>query len=255
MIKEIEISVPTSYSDISLKKWLNLQKEMKNYEGDTEAVTALILYHLCGLQLEYIKGLSMDGYSEIKNELASFMQNVELPLQRFIKIGDVEYGFEPNLSKMAYGAYADISKFNTIAIDDNWAKTMNILYRPVTKKHGEMYSIKPYTGDEYWEKFLDVPMDVHFGALFFFIEFTNKLVKFYPEIFDGGGSSSQHQVNFGKKWGNYSAIVELAEGDVLRFDKVVEQPLEKCLLYLAYKTDKNELETLLHKEALKRNGL
>jgi hypothetical protein len=181
MIKEIEISIPTSYSDISLKKWLDLQKEMKNYEGDTEAVTALILYHLCGLQLEYIKGLSMDGYSQIKNELASFMQNVELPLQRFITIDGVEYGFEPNLSKMAYGAYADISKFNTIAIDDNWAKIMNILYRPVTKKHGEMYSIKPYTGDAYWEKFLGVPMDVHFGALFFLsnlqISLLNSILK------------------------------------------------------------------------------
>jgi hypothetical protein len=29
-------------------------------------------------------------------------------------------------------------------------------------------------------------------------------------------------------------------------------PLEKCLLYLAYKSDKVELENLLHREALKR---
>jgi predicted transport protein len=43
----------------------------------------------------------------------------------------------------------------------------------------------------------------------------------------------------------------LAEGDILRFDKVVEEPLEKCLLYLAYKADKNVLETLMHKEMLK----
>jgi hypothetical protein len=92
-------------------------------------------------------------------------------------------------------------------------------------------------------------------STFFFIEFTNKLIKFYPEVFDGAGSTTQHQANFGKKWGTYSAIVELAEGDILRFDKVVEEPLEKCLLYLSYKTDKNQLETILHKEALKRNGL
>ena len=173
MIKELEISVPTSYGDITLKKWLELQKEMKNYEGDDEAITALMLYHLCGLDPKYVKGLSMDAYKEIRQELGSFIQNVQLPLQRFIKINEVEYGFEPNLSKMAYGAYADICKFNSIGIDDNWAKIMNILYRPVTKKVGEMYSIKPYTGDTDWERFLDVPMDIHFGALFF-IEFTNK---------------------------------------------------------------------------------
>ncbi len=86
---------------------------------------------------------------------------------------------------------------------------------------------------------------------FFFIKFTNQLTEFYPEIFNGDGSSSQHQANFSKKWGSYAAIVELAEGDILRFDKVVEEPLEKCLLYLAFKADKNQVESLTHKEMLK----
>ncbi len=99
MIKEIEISVPTSYGDITLKKWIELQKEIKNYEGDDDAITALMLYHLCGLDPKYIKGLSMDAYKTIRTELGAFIQNVKLPLQRFIKIDDVEYGFEPNLRK------------------------------------------------------------------------------------------------------------------------------------------------------------
>jgi hypothetical protein len=43
----------------------------------------------------------------------------------------------------------------------------------------------------------------------------------------------------------------LAEVDILRFDEIVEEPLEKCLLYLAYKADKNQVETLMHKEMLK----
>ena len=176
MIKEIEISVPTSYGDITLKKWIELQKEIKNYEGDDDAITALMLYHLCGLDPKYIKGLSMDAYKTIRTELGAFIQNVKLPLQRFITIDGVEYGFEPNLSKMAYGAYADISKFNTIGIDDNWAKIMNILYRPITKKQGEMYSIRPYTGTTDWEKFLGVPMDVHFGALFFLSNLQTSLL-------------------------------------------------------------------------------
>lgn len=176
MIKEIELKVPTSYGDISLKKWLVLQKEMNNYEGDDEAIGALLLYHLCGLEPAYLKGIAVEHYNEIKKELGAFLQNVELPLQRHIKIGGVEYGFEPNLSKMAYGAYADSSKFNTITIDDNWAKIMNILYRPVTHKKGELYSIETYTGKEDYDKFLDVPMDVHFGALFFLLNLQSSLL-------------------------------------------------------------------------------
>ena len=185
MKKEIELTIPTSYGDITLKKWLGLQKEIANYEGDVEAIGALMIYHLCGLDPLYLNGLAMEDYNVIKNELASFLQDVELPLQRFINIDGVEYGFEPNLSKMAYGAYADISKFDTIAIDDNWAKIMNILYRPVTKKTGDMYSIQTYTGDDNYTKFLNVPMDVHFGALFFLsnlqLSLLNSILKFSME--------------------------------------------------------------------------
>jgi hypothetical protein len=46
----------------------------------------------------------------------------------------------------------------------------------------------------------------------------------------------------------------LAEGDILKIDKVVEEPLEKCLLYLAFKTDRNELDRLQHNEAMKNIG-
>lgn len=176
MKKELELSIPTSYNDITLKQWLELQKEIKNYEGDDEAVTAVMLQHLCGLDPLYFKGLSIDDYTMIREELNKFMTKVELPLQRFVTIKDVEYGFEPNLSKMSYGAYADISKFQSISIDENWAKIMNILYRPVTKKNGDMYSIKAYDGDLYWEKWLDTSMDISFGALFFLLNLQTDLL-------------------------------------------------------------------------------
>ena len=167
MIKEIEISVPTSYGDITLKKWIELQKEIKNYEGDDDAITALMLYHLCGLDPKYIKGLSMDAYKTIRTELGAFIQNVKLPLQRFITIDGVEYGFEPNLSKMAYGAYVDISKYETMEMDEKWADIMSILYRPVKQKVGKFYDTMTYDGNINGDKFLDLGMDVHWGTLFF----------------------------------------------------------------------------------------
>lgn len=178
MVKEIEIKIPTSYADISLKKWLALQKDIESYKDNDEAVGAVMMYHLCGLDANYLKSIPIDSYNIIRDELNNFIGNVELPLKRFVTIDGVEYGFEPNLSKMAYGAYADISKFNTIAIDDNWAKIMNILFRPVKHKKGEMYSIESYKGDDKWQKWLDVPMDVHFGALFFLLNLQIELLNF-----------------------------------------------------------------------------
>jgi hypothetical protein len=172
MVQEIELSIPQSYGDITLKKWLDLQEQMQSYKDDEEAVNAIMLYHLCGLDANWINGLDIDSFNKIMGELNKFLSNTDLPLQRFVKIDGIEYGFEPNLSEMAYGAYVDISKFETFSIDKNWSKIMNILYRPVIKKNGDMYQIKPYTIGEDESKWLSVGMDIHFGALFFFVHLS-----------------------------------------------------------------------------------
>ena len=92
------------------------------------------------------------------------------------------------------------------------------------------------------------------GLPVFFCSFANGLSERYTELFEGGGTASQHQVNFGKKWRAYATIVELADGKLKEIDEVVKEPLEKCLLYLAYKADKVQLESMMHKEAMKSIG-
>jgi hypothetical protein len=176
-IKEIELKVPTSYADITLEKWLILQTELDNYKDDPDAMSAITLYHLCGLDPIYLKGLSVNDYTSIKTELESFLADTEFPLQRIIRIDGIEYGFEPNLSQMAYGAYADITQYKELTIDKNWAKIMSILYRPITHKKGEMYTIKTYDGELKEDMFLQVGMDVHLGTLFFFVNLLMDLLK------------------------------------------------------------------------------
>ena len=176
MKQEIKITVPTQWSAITLKQYLNLQRDLKVYGEDENAYVACLMHHLCGFNVEYLTQLDTETFTNIKNDIVGFMGKTDFELQRFIHINGVEYGFEPNLSKMAYGAYLDIAKYDTFTIDENWAKIMNILYRPVRKKAGNSYEIEPYNPNEEWEKFLDVPMDVHFGALFFFIDLSKTLL-------------------------------------------------------------------------------
>ena len=80
---------------------------------------------------------------------------------------------------MAYGAYLDLSSYQNIALDKNWASIMNILYRPVTKTKGALYSIEPYSNDKQdnKDKWLDVNMDIHFGCFFFFNRILKELTK------------------------------------------------------------------------------
>ena len=177
MRKEIEISIPQSYEDITLRKYLELQKELKNYEDDVEAQSAVLVTYLCGIASEDLIGLGRGDYVNISAEISKWIGNTQYPLQQFIWIDGVEYGLEPNLSNMSYGAYADITQYDTITIDDNWAKIMSILYRPVTKRVRDTYEIERYTGNINSDKWLDVTMDKHFGTLFFFVHLSTDLVK------------------------------------------------------------------------------
>lgn len=175
---EIEIKIPTNWSDVTLNKYLTLQKEMKNYEGNEDAITALMLIHLCDINPTMLDKIGVDGFKLIEEELNKFVNQTDLPLQRIITIDGVEYGFEPNLSEMTYGSYVDITKYDTFTIDDNWAKIMAILYRPISEKKGENYKIKTYKGDVDDSKWLEVGMDVHLGALFFFASLLKDLLNF-----------------------------------------------------------------------------
>lgn len=176
MKKELKIEVPKDYSAITLRKYIELQKDLKTYEDDEEALLAALFWHLCEIDAYTLQKIDKGVIDKIKEQLWAFLGKTDYPLHRTITIGEVEYGFEPNLSEMSYGAYVDISKYDGINMDENWAKVMSILYRPVTKKMGALYDIKAYDGKVDSELWLDVPMSVHFGTYFFFIYISKELV-------------------------------------------------------------------------------
>lgn len=178
MIQTIKVKALTEWKDVTLKKYLAMMSDIDAYRDDKEAVDALMLHHLAGIPYEELTNVTSESYNKLKEKLSKFLKPEDMELQRFVTINGVEYGFEPNLSKMTYGAYADISQYDTISIDKNWAKIMSILYRPITKKdkHG-LYNIEPYKGELKEDLWLDVTMDVHFGCLFFFLHLQMDLMK------------------------------------------------------------------------------
>jgi hypothetical protein len=170
MKKTIEINVPTNWSAVPYKTYTKLQKDIENYKDEPLAVEHFIFFHLTGLTPDILSGLDTETYDKIRNDLFSFMKQEQFPLQRIIEIDGIKYGFEPNLSKMAYGAYLDITSYKNIELNEDWNDIMTILYRPVIKQVGALYEIEKYSGFKPWdtEKWNDVGMDVHFGCFFLF---------------------------------------------------------------------------------------
>lgn len=178
MKKEIEITVPKNFSAVTLRDYLPFQKDLDNYwEDGEEAVVAVTLHHLCGVNPKWIKQLPTNIYSQIKDNVNELLKKEDYELKRIIKIGDKEYGFEPDLSTMDYGLYGDISSYKELEMNKDWADIMSLLYRPITSKIGNQYQIEDYKGKKNGELFMDITMDVHLGALFFFKTLHKHLLK------------------------------------------------------------------------------
>ena len=177
MKTELEIIAPNDWSAVTLKDYLELQSDIETYKDDEDAYMTVLFYRLCGVKPEVMQSMDIKTFNDIKEHLLKLTNNTDTKFHPIIKIGGVDYGFEPNLSEMEYGAYLDISKFGDLTINKDWAKIMSILYRPVTQKNGSLYSIKKYNGDDNAELFLDVNMEVHFGVQSFFFRISNHLLK------------------------------------------------------------------------------
>ena len=177
MKTELKIKVPNDWASTTLKAYLELQDDIQNYKDDESAYIAILFYRLCGVSPEVMFNMDIETFNKIKEHLLKLTTSLEYPLQPIIKIGDKEYGFEPNLSQMEYGAYLDITKFGDLTINRDWAKVMSILYRPVEKKSGKLYSIQKYNADVDDTLFLSVPMDIHFGVQSFFFHISTHLLK------------------------------------------------------------------------------
>jgi len=180
MKKEIQIVVPKDWSAITLRQYIELQKDLKAYEGESEALLAAMFYHLCGVTPDIMRKLDTETFLNIKGELEGFISQTDLPLVRSFEYDGIRYGIYPNLSKIEYGAYIDISKLVTKEMGEDWAKAMAILYRPITKQKGKLYSVANYTGEEEWDWFLDLGMDIHWGAYYFFFYLSMELLSAIP---------------------------------------------------------------------------
>ena len=81
------------------------------------------------------------------------------------------------------------------------------------------------------------------------MEFRKRITDGYDSLFrtrdseepEGLGDFSEG-TQFSKQWGWYQSIYALAKGDVTKFDEVTTMGLLKCLTYLTFEKQKNEIE-------------
>ena len=84
---------------------------------------------------------------------------------------------------------------------------------------------------------------MQYWVRFFFVEFRDRIIANYDEIFGGGAESGLDAVsNFGNKWGWYSSLYALAQGDIRRLEHITELGMHECFMMLSFMKEKNETE-------------
>jgi hypothetical protein len=171
---KLEITIPTSLSEIKLSQYLKfLAIAEQNEESD-------FLHHkmiqiFCNVELKYIDQFKRTQLIEIVNSINSLFENVPEFKNRF-ELNGVEYGFIPNLEDITQGEYIDLDNYLPVNSDMN--KAMAVMFRPIKQRFKDKYIIEDYAGSSlYAEKMLDAPLDVVLGARVFFYHLGNELLK------------------------------------------------------------------------------
>jgi hypothetical protein len=171
---KLQITIPTSLEEITLEqyqKFLSIAKD----NPDSDFVQHKMVEIFCGIDLKDAAKISYKDVNEITTNLSNlFTQKYDL--KRTFKLGNTEFGFITNLDEITLGEYTDLDKYIT-----DWDKMHNamaVLYRPITKKLKDKYQIEEYNGSyTYCDAMKFMPVDVALGAVVFFYNLGNELLK------------------------------------------------------------------------------
>lgn len=171
---KIELTIPTTLNDIKLAQYQKFLKVVEeNEEG--EFVQQKMVQLFCGIDLKDVASIRYKDVAEITANINNLFTKENHFIQRF-KMGGVEFGFIPNLDEMSTGEYMDLDSYIT-----DWNtmhNAMAVLYRPITNKLGNKYQIEEYKGSvTYADVMRHAPLDVVLGAMVFFYNLGNDLLK------------------------------------------------------------------------------
>ena len=172
---KVSLDIPESLNDITLRQY----QEFIKIEEPTQDDYLRIFLNLEAQGVNQIKASEIDRLVNYLNLL--FEQKPQHSLQ--FTLNGSKFGFIPKIDEITYGENKDITSY----INDwkNMHKAMAVMYRPIKQKQGNKYLITEYNGTSEWADFmLDMPLGIVMGAMVFFWNLTNELLKSIPNYLE-----------------------------------------------------------------------
>ena len=172
---QIEITIPSSLKEVKLKDY----QDYLTIEDPNDDDMLKCILNIDQNELGKIKASDVDYL--LDHIIKLFKDKQEL-IPTF-KMYGVEYGFIPNLDQITYGENKDVTTY--INDWESMHKAMAVLFRPIKQKKGNKYLIEEYEGShKHSEVMKDMPLNVVLGAMVFFYNLTNELLKSMPNYLE-----------------------------------------------------------------------
>ena len=170
MMQQVKLIIPENWNDINIETY---QKYIDIQEGKGSEKNKIIksLALLCNTTTAIIKKMLYSDLLDIMNIIKDMLNNepTDNDFKKIFNFNNQEYGFVPNLSAISTGEYIDLEAYTKEPVK-NLHNIMSILYRPITHKINERYTIENYNPDQFKEElFKKCPMDIALSSLGFFL--------------------------------------------------------------------------------------
>lgn len=168
-----------SWSDVTLEKWMqviDIETGSKTKEAE-ETIAAF-----SDIPKKLVKELSLKDVAVIMGKIAELQAKQETILRKVIEIDGVEYGMHPDLNSITLGEYADIETMIKNGLEQNMPEVMAILFRPITERNGDVYTIEAYNGEISIraEEMKKMSAEQVQSSLFFFYNLGKELSEILP---------------------------------------------------------------------------
>lgn len=202
---KVDIYVPSSISEIPLCHYQEFLK-LQATSNDQEFIAQKMVEIFCGLQLKDVVKLKVTSVNELIVHFTKIFK--EKPkFKPTFKIGEVEFGFIPNLENITFGEYVDLE--NYLSKWEDFHKAMAVMYRPITIRKEDKYEIMEYTGAAAFSEGMKfAPMDVAISASVFFWTLGKELLNATLDYLTNELKTNEkefqtlaHELNLGKSGG------------------------------------------------------
>jgi len=170
---KLKLNIPETLEEITLEKYQEYATLIKD-NPDSEFTRQKTIEIFCGVDLKSLLQISISDVNSISEHLNNlFTAKPELSIE--IDINGTRFGFIPNLENMSYGEFIDLDEY--LKDVSTWHNAMAVLYRPITNRIKQLYSIEQYeTSEKYAEQMKRLPFSIAYGAVLFFYDLRNELL-------------------------------------------------------------------------------